>query len=124
MTKRFDHTGLSMYWKSPLSDKIEFLNELTDFICSGFQQCEFSTTIYKQLNGLFSVKADNQSSYYESFFSSPLAQFTWFNHVNSYQVLERGEDTYSDVERVFQTWTSSKEGKLIIAKCRISASYQ
>lgn len=96
--------------------KAKFLNDLADFMRSGFKRTKFHKALYKRLSMTFSHIAHcNIEGFYGEWFETPARQLAWVQNALRHPCYGDPDYTYSDAERQFQRWLQSDEGQDLIA---------
>jgi len=96
--------------------KAKFLNDLANFMRSGFKRTKFSKALYKRLSMTFSHIAHyNIEGFYGEWFETPAKQLAWVQNALQYPCFGSPAYTYCDAERQFKQWLQSDEGQDLIA---------
>lgn len=97
--------------------KAKFLNDLANFVRSGFKRTKFTKALYKRLSMTFGHIAHyNIEGFYDEWFTNAGNQQRWIQNALDYSCCGDPEYTYSDAERLFQKWLQSDEGLSIREK--------
>ena len=90
---------------STSEDKAKFANQFVKFVTNGFKEKDFPKWFYNRLSMCRQHIAHyNQGGFYDVWFSSEFKQDDFMRHWALQDVYGDPKYTYSDVERVLQTW--------------------
>lgn len=86
-------------------DKAKFANQFVSFVSSGFKQSKFTKAFYRRLSNTFGHIAHyNQYGFWDTFFTNINDKVVFIEQSLSHPCYGDAAWTYSDVERVLQTW--------------------
>ena len=95
-------------WNSS-ADKRKFESQFKKFITSGYKLRDFPKWFYSRLCGMFGLIAHRcwhsaEGGFYEEYFLTPEDRRRFNQQVLEHQIVGDPALTYSDVEKVLQTW--------------------
>jgi len=116
---------------SSVAEKEKFINDLADFVKSGFTPRLFTKELYNRLSMCFGHMAHyNKSGFFAEWFEMPHEQLAWIKRNQAYKPCGDSKYTYSDAEDIFVQWLNGPEvSKIVIEledKCNqevIAAAY-
>jgi hypothetical protein len=105
-------------------DKAWFANHFIKFVESGFEQRHFTDRFYRRLSNTFGFIAHfNRLEFWETFFTTTTDKLRFLEITLSYPCYGDGAWTYSDVERVIQSWLAV-DGTLAKFRERLAAEVE
>lgn len=115
----FTTEGLQPSQFSTAEEKAKFLNDLANFVKSGFLYTKFSKKLYTRLSMCFGHIAHyNKDGFYHTWFDTERGRFEWIQHIAKHTCYGSPEYTYSDAERKFIQWLQGPEGETIISQIK------
>lgn len=113
----FTISGLTDTKFSSRQDKAKVLNDLADFVRSGFEPKLFTKKLYTALNSMFGHIAHYDiHGFYNEWFRDESHRLNWLYYVQENGGYGDPEWTWSDVESTFKEWLKSPEGNALILK--------
>lgn len=100
-----DTQGLTATKWDTGENKEKFIRQFKAFVLSGFKPEKFTKAFYMRLSLTFGHIAHyNQAGFYRVFFSTTAGKIDFVRQSLEYTCVGDPAFTYSDVERILQTW--------------------
>ena len=100
-----DTQGLTATKWDTVENKEKFIRQFKAFVLSGFKPAKFTKAFYTRLSMTFGHSAHyNQAGFYSVFFSTTAGKIAFVRQNLNYTCGGDPAFTYSDVERILQTW--------------------